>query len=56
MMYFMVAVTIICIVMLSINAYLVWVFAKDVFEDSTKSRNSTSESELRNPIKRVQWG
>ena len=53
MMIFMIVVTLLCTLNIGVMGYVVQPFAKEVFSES---RNSTSESELRNPYKRNQWG
>lgn len=53
MMVFLIGVTLLCIFGIGVMGYVVYLFAKEVFSES---RNSTSESELRNPYKRNQWG
>ena len=53
MMIFMIVVTLLCAFGIGVMGYVVYLFAKQVFSES---RNSTSESELRNPYKRNQWG
>ena len=52
-MVFLIGVTLLCIFGIGVMGYVVYLFAKEVFSES---RNSTSESELRNPYKRDQWG
>lgn len=52
-MIFMIVVTLLCVLNIGVIGYVVYLFAKEVFSES---RNSTSESELRNPHKRNQWG
>ena len=44
------------IIGLGIMGYVVVLFVNEVFTDLSGSRNSTSESELRNPLKRNNWG
>ena len=53
MMIFMIVVTLLCVLNIGVMGYVVYLFAKEVFSES---RNSTSESELRYPHKRNQWG
>ena len=53
MMVFLIGVTLLCIFGIGVMGYVVYLFAKEVFSES---RNSTSESELRNPYKHNQWG
>ena len=53
MMVFLIGVTLLCIFGIGVMGYVVYLFAKEVFSES---RNSTSDSELRNPYKRNQWG
>ena len=53
MMVFLIGVTLLCIFGIGVMGYVVYLFAKEVLSES---RISTSESELRNPYKRDQWG
>lgn len=56
MMIWLIAVTLFCIVGGLAMGYFIFLFAKEVWNTRAESRNSTSESELRNPYKRNQWG
>lgn len=56
MMIFLLFVTLFVIIGLGIMGYVVVLFVNEVFTDLSGSRNSTSESELRNPLKRNNWG